>query len=192
MPALILGLVLFLGVHMLRVASEERRSAWIERLGEGPYKGLYSLAVTAGLVLITWGYAATRAAPVDLWWPPMWTRHLSSLLVLVAFVLVVAAYTPGSRIKAVVGHPMVLGTGVWSAAHLLANGRLADVLLFGGFLAWAIVLYAALLGRDRRSGKVGSTGAWSRDAIAIAVGAAMWAATAFWLHAAVIGVAPFV
>jgi uncharacterized membrane protein len=128
---------------------------------------------------------------VDLWSPPVWTRHVAALLTLPAFVLLAAAYVPGTRIKAAVGHPMVLGTKVWAFAHLISNGRLADVLLFGGFLAWSIVLYAASRRRDRRTSVRRVAGSASRDAIAVVAGLVAWAAFAFWLHGMLIGVRPF-
>ena len=191
MGMLVLGVVLFLGVHSVRVFAEDWRGSLIARRGEGTYKGLYSLASIVGFALIVWGYGLARTAPVDLWMPPVWTRHLSALLTIPAFVLLAAAYVPGTRIKAAVGHPMVLGVKTWAFAHLIANGRLADVVLFGGFLAWAVLLYIASRRRDRRNGTRYVAGPASRDMIAIAAGLAAWAAFAFWLHGALIGVRPF-
>ncbi|MFN7641877.1 MAG: NnrU family protein [Burkholderiales bacterium] len=191
MGMLVLGLVLFLGVHSVRVFADGWRGSLIARRGEGAYKGLYSLASIAGFALIVWGYGLARTAPVDLWLPPVWTRHLSALLTIPAFVLLAAAYVPGTRIKAAVGHPMVLGVKTWAFAHLIANGRLADVVLFGGFLAWAVLLYIASRRRDRRNGTRYVLGPASRDMIAIAAGLGAWAAFAFWLHGALIGVRPF-
>lgn len=191
MIVLVLGLVIFLGVHSVRIVADDWRGATLARVGEGTWKGVYSLLSVAGFVLIVWGYGLTRTAPVELWSPPVWTRHAASLLTLVAFVLLAAAYVPGTRIKAAVGHPMVVGTKVWAFSHLLANGRLADVVLFGAFLAWAVVLYAASRRRDRRLGIRYVAGPASRDAIAVAVGVAAWFAFALWLHAWLIGVQPF-
>jgi uncharacterized membrane protein len=191
MIVLVLGLVLFLGVHSVRVFADDWRAAQLAARGEGLWKGVYSLLSLAGLVLIVHGYGLARTAPVELWSPPVWTRHLASLLTLGAFVLLAAAYVPRTRIKAAVGHPMVLGVKVWALAHLLSNGRLADVVLFGAFLAWAVVLYGASRRRDRRQGTRYFTGPASRDAIAIVVGVLAWAAFAFWLHGALIGVRPF-
>lgn len=191
MGMLVLGLVLFLGVHSVRVFADGWRRSLIARRGEAAYKGLYSLASIAGFALIVWGYGLARTTPVDLWMPPVWTRHLSALLTIPAFVLLAAAYVPGTRIKAAVGHPMVLGVKTWAFAHLIANGRLADVVLFGGFLAWAVLLYIASRRRDRRAGTRYVAGPASRDMIAIAAGLAAWAAFAFWLHGVLIGVRPF-
>lgn len=191
MIVLVLGLVLFLGAHSVRIVADDWRGAQIAARGEGAYKGVYTLLSLVGLVLIVWGYGASRTAPVELYSAPVWTRHLAALLTLVAFVLLAAAYVPGTRIKAAVGHPMVLGVKVWAFAHLLANGRLADVALFGAFLVWAVVLYVASRRRDRRNGVTYPAGPASRDAIAVVAGVVAWAAFAFWLHAWLIGVRPF-
>jgi uncharacterized membrane protein len=191
MGMMLLGMVLFLGVHSVRIFADGGRESLIRRLGPGAYKGLYSLASIAGFVLIVWGYGLTRTAPVDLWMPPVWTRHVAALLTIPAFVLLAAAYVPGTAIKAAVGHPMVMGVKVWAFSHLIANGRLADVVLFGGLLAWAVLLYIASRKRDRRTGTRYVSGPVSRDVIAIVAGLAAWAAFAFWLHGALIGVRPF-
>jgi len=191
MIVLVLGLAIFLGVHSLRVFADDWRAAQIGRIGENAWKGLYSLFSLVGLVLIIWGYGLSRSTPVELWSPPVFTRHLSGLLMLLSFVLLAAAYVPGTRIQQVLGHPMVLGVKTWAFAHLIANGRLGDLVLFGAFLVWAIVLYAASRRRDRKAGTVRPRGSASRDALAVVIGIVAWAAFAFWLHAALIGVRPF-
>jgi uncharacterized membrane protein len=191
MIVLVLGLAIFLGVHSLRVFADDWRTAQMGRIGENAWKGLYSLFSLVGLVLIIWGYGLSRSTPVELWSPPVFTRHLSGLLMLLSFVLLAAAYVPGTRIRQVLGHPMVLGVKTWAFAHLIANGRLGDLVLFGAFLVWAIVLYAASRRRDRKAGTVRPRGSASRDALAVVIGIAAWAAFAFWLHAALIGVRPF-
>ncbi len=191
MIVLVLGLATFLGVHSLRVFADDWRTAQMGRIGENAWKGLYSLFSLVGLVLIIWGYGLSRSTPVELWSPPVFTRHLSGLLMLLSFVLLAAAYVPGTRIRQVLGHPMVLGVKTWAFAHLIANGRLGDLVLFGAFLVWAIVLYAASRRRDRKAGTVRPRGSASRDALAVVIGIAAWAAFAFWLHAALIGVRPF-
>ena len=149
MTLLILGLVLFFGMHSVRVLGEDGRNALRARLGEGGYKGLYTLVSLAGFALIVWGYGAARQAPVQLWVPEAWTRHLAALLTIPAFVLLVAAYVPGNSIKARLHHPMVLGIKTWAFAHLLANGMLAQALLFGSFLVWAALSFRAARQRDR-------------------------------------------
>jgi uncharacterized membrane protein len=192
MLLLLAGLVVFLGVHSLRIFAEPWRAAQIGRLGEGAYKGIYSLVSAAGLALIVIGYGQARAAPVVLWTPPLWSRHLSALLVLFAFVLLVAAYVPRNRIKAAVGHPMIVGVKIWAAGHLLANGSLADLLLFGGFLLWAVADFRAARARDRAQGRVRVRPALAADVATIVLGAALWAAFALYLHGWLFGVRPFV
>jgi uncharacterized membrane protein len=191
MALLVIGLALFLGVHSIRIFAEDWRTAARARLGEGPWKGLYSLVSIAGFVLIVWGYGASRAQPMDLWYPPTWTRHLAALLTVPSFVLLAAAYVPGTRIKAAVKHPMVASVKIWALAHLLANGRLADVVLFGAFLVWAVLDFRCARQRDRRDGVRYETGPITRDLLAVVVGAAAWALFAFGLHVRLIGVAPF-
>lgn len=191
MTMLLLGLVLFLGVHSLRVFAERSRTAWRQKLGENAFKGLVSVISIAGFVLIVWGYGAARLEPVALWGSPTWTRHLAALLTLPAFVLLVAAYVPGNAIKARLHHPMVLSVKVWAAAHLLANNTVADLWLFGGFLVWAALSYRAARQRDRAAGTVYPPGQAVPTLIALVAGVLAWAAFAFWAHAAWIGVRPF-
>jgi uncharacterized membrane protein len=191
MILLVLGLALFLGAHSTRIFAEGWRERRIAAMGVLPWKALYALVSLAGLVLIVYGYGEARAAPLVLWSPPAWTRHLAALLTLPAFVLVAAAYVPGNRLKARVGHPMVLGVKTWAVAHLFANGTLADVVLFGSFLAWAVLDFIAARKRDRAAGVRYAIAGAGRDAVVVVVGLAAWAAFAFWLHAALIGVRPF-
>ena len=191
MTLLILGLVLFLGVHSVRVFAEGWRAGARARLGEGAYKGLYTLASVAGLVLIVWGYGLARQQPVVLWLPPVWTRHLAALLTVPAFILLVAAYVPGNSIKAKVHHPMILGVKVWALAHLLANGMLADLLLFGGFLVWAALCFRAARQRDRAGEINYPPGRMGPTLATVGVGLLAWAGFAFWAHAVLIGVRPF-
>ncbi len=192
MSLLVLGLVIFLGVHSTRIVTDGWRAQMLQRLGEKPWKGLYSLASLVGFVLLVYGYALARQAPVVLYAPPLWMRHLTALLTIPAFVLLVAAYVPGTRIKrAAGGHPMLVGVKTWAFAHLLANGTLHDVVLFGAFLAWAVVDYASCRRRDRAAGRVYVVGPVMRDATAVAIGLIAWAVFAFWLHGVLIGVRPF-
>lgn len=191
MVYLIFGLILFLGVHSVRVVADDWRSSQIARLGEGPWKGLYSLASLLGFVLIVWGYGQARLDPAILWSPPAWTRHLLPPLTLLTFVLVAAAYVPGTRIKAWLGSPMVLGVKLWAFAHLIANGTLAGTVLFGSFLVWAIVDFGSARRRDCAGGVTYAEGSLARDALAVLAGVAAWAAFAFWLHDWLIGVRPF-
>jgi uncharacterized membrane protein len=191
MTLLLLGLALFLGVHSTRIVADDWRTATIARVGEKPWKGIYSLLSIAGFVLLVIGYGAARQSPVVLFAPPVWTRHLAALLTIPAFVLLAAAYVPGNAIKRAVGHPMMAGVKVWALAHLIANGTLADVLLFGTFLAWAVLGFIAARRRDRAAGTTYPAGPGSRTAIAVVVGLVAWAVFAFALHRPLIGVAPF-
>lgn len=191
MTVLVLGLVLFLGVHSVRIVAEEWRAATLERVGEKAYKGLYTVLSLAGFGLLVWGYGLARHEPVVLWGqPPVWTRHLASLLTLAAFVLLVAAYVPGNAIKAKLHHPMVLGVKVWAFAHLIANNTLADLLLFGSFLLWAVLDFRSARRRDRAAGTVIAAGPASRTVVTVVVGVLAWAAFAFWGHRILIGVSP--
>ena len=191
MSLLILGLIVFLGAHSVRVFADSWRKGQIARIGEGPWKGLYSLVSIAGFALLIWGYGRARADTAVLWQPPSWTYYLAALFTLAAFVLVAAAYVRGTRIKSALHHPMLLGVKSWAFGHLIANGTLADVVLFGGFLVWAIVDFAASRRRDRIAGTTYPAGTVARDAIAIAIGVVAWAVFAFYLHERWIGVRPF-
>jgi uncharacterized membrane protein len=188
MTLLILGLALFLGVHSIRIVADSWRSQQAGRVGLMTWKAIYSLLSLAGLVLIIWGYRATRLAAVELWSPPQWLRLPASLLMLLAFVLLAAAYVPRNHLKAGVGHPMVVGVKVWAFAHLLTNGTLGDVMLFGAFLAWAVLDFRALRRRDRASGRSDPPGALIGDLATVAVGVGAWAVFAWYLHLRLIGV----
>lgn len=191
MLVLVIGLLMFLGVHSTRMFAPQWRAKTIDRKGLGLWKGLYSVVAVIGLIMIVWGYGQARLDPVLLWMPPVWTRHLAALLTIPAFILLVATYVPHTHIKARVGHPMLLGVKFWAIAHLVANGMLADLLLFGGFLAWAVALYIVSRKRDRMAGVRYPKGQISRDAITVVVGLALWVAFALWLHGMLIGVKPF-
>lgn len=141
MAELILGLVLFLGVHALRVFAGGTREKLIGAMGPFVFKAFYGIVSIIGLLLIVSGYAAARIEPVVLYTPPMGLAHASSLLTLIAFILLAAAYIPGNIILKKLKHPMTLAVKVWAFAHLLSNGTLADVLLFGGFLVWSVLVY---------------------------------------------------
>lgn len=190
MTALIIGLLLFFSTHSSRIFAEDNRNRYIEHYGMKKWKLAYSMVSIVGLSLMIWGYGQARMDPVVLWMPPLWTRHLAALLTLPAFVLVVAAYVPATLIKARLGHPMVAGVKLWALAHLLANGTLADVLLFGSFLVWAIMSFTHARRRDRAQGVV-REGRLARDAVALIVGLVAWFVFVRYLHLALIGVAPF-
>jgi uncharacterized membrane protein len=187
---LVIGLIVFLGTHAFSMARGSRASL-IGRIGEGPYKGLYSVASLAGIVLISIGYGQYRAAGyIPVWDPPVWTRHLSLLLVWFAFVFFVAAYLPG-RIKRTLKHPMLAGLKVWALAHLIANGDLGSILLFGSILAWAILARISVKRRDvaaQHGGPAAPPAGLRNDALAVAIGTVAYLAFAFWLHPLLIGV----
>ena len=191
MSLLILGLILFLGIHSIRIFADGLRSRQVEKFGLLGWKAIYSIIALLGFVLIIYGYGEARLAPVVVWTPPVWTRHLAALLTIPAFILLVAAYVPGTRIKQKVGQPMVASVKIWAFAHLLANGTLADVLLFGAFLAWAVLDLISANRRDRAAGVVYATGPLSRDISAVVIGLAAWVVFALWLHGPLIGVRPF-
>ena len=190
MLLLILGLILFLGMHSARLFAANKRASFIAAKGPLAWKGLYALVSIVGFVLIIYGYGQARMSPTWLWISPVWTRHLAALLTIPAFILIVATYVPGSCIKARVGHPMLLGVKFWALAHLIANGSLADLLLFGGFLAWATALFVVSRKRDRAAGVSYGKGKPVMDAVVVVVGLVAWAAFAFYLHGAWIGVKP--
>lgn len=191
MSLLTLGLAVFLGAHSIRIFADDWRTRRIAALGEARWKGLFSLVSAAGLGLVVWGYGQSRAEALALWEPARWTGHLTAALTLPAFVLIAAAYVPGSRIRAALGHPMILGVKLWAFAHLVSNGRAGDLLLFGAFLAWAIADFAAARRRDRRAAARRPAGSAAGDAAVVGVGGAAWAAFAWLLHGPLIGVRPF-
>ena len=190
MPLLIAGLIVFLGVHSVRIFADDWRAAQIARAGPKVWKVGYALLSLIGLVLIVYGYGLARQTPIVLYATPAWTRHSAALLTLGAFVMIAAAYVPETHIKARIRHPMVAGVKVWAFAHLLANGSLADVILFGSFLAWALLNYSAALRRDRAANVGYVIGPMSRDVTAVAIGVITWAVFTFWLHGWLIGVRP--
>jgi uncharacterized membrane protein len=183
----ILGLALFLGIHSTRAFADGWRAATIARIGEGPWKAIYSVLSIAGFILLAWGYGQARQQ-LPLWDPPAFMRHVTALLMLPVFVLFVAAYVPRNGIKAKVHHPQVLSVKLWAFAHLLSNGNLADVLLFGGFLAWAILSFTAARKRDRAAGKVYPAGTVQGTIACVITGLAIYAAFVMGLHAWLIGV----
>ena len=185
---LVIGLVVFLGVHSLRIVADDWRTRTLARVGEGTWKGLYSVVSVAGFALLVWGYGQARLASPVLYDPPLFTRHITGLLMLLALVLVVAAYVPANHLKAAVGHPMLAGVKVWAFAHLLSNGRLADVVLFGAFLAWAVVDFMVSRRRDRLAGTGYPAGRVTRTGLVLILGAVAWAALSMGLHRWLIGV----
>lgn len=191
MILLIAGLWLFFGFHSVRLLAPEMRDRAVARIGEPNWKLVYSGASLTGLILVALGYSDTHLNPIHLWVPPLWTRHVAALLMLPAFILLAATYVRGSVLRERIGHPMLAGTKLWALAHLLANGTLGDVVLFGSFLVWATLSFSASRKRDRVQGISRPAGRWSRDLIAIVVGALTWFAFATYLHGVLFGVRPF-
>lgn len=188
MTLLILGLVIFLGIHSVSIVAPAWRDAQFAARGEAAWKGAYSVIAGIGLVLLIYGYGVARQSPVVLYVPPTWLRHLALLLLVPVFPLFLAAYLPG-RIKTVTKHPMLVATKLWAVAHLLANGTLADVLLFGGFLAWAVADRISLKRRPVRAIRTAPASPLN-DVIAVVAGLALYAAFVLWLHQWLIGVSP--
>jgi uncharacterized membrane protein len=188
MGLLILGLVIFLGVHSVGMIAPPWRERMVTRLGEVPWKGLYSAASLVGFVLIVWGYGLARQEPVPLWAPPTGLRHVALLVMLPAFPLLLAAYLPG-RIQTATKHPMLAAVKLWAFAHLLANGNLADLILFGSFLAWAVADRISL--KHRVVPPVhGAPQGKANDAIAVLGGLILYGAFIGVLHAWLFGVSP--
>jgi len=200
MTWLILGLVLFLGAHSTRIFADAWRTRTLEAWGEKPFKAVYALVSLLGFYGLIVGYAEVRLEPVFLWQPPIATRHISLLLMLFASILLVATYIPANHFKVRLGHPMVLSVKVWALAHLLSNGNVADLILFGAFLAWSVMNFKSARARDRA--KADSQAQVSDEIaqptppklsatlIAVVVGAVLWGLITFVLHAQVVGVSP--
>ena len=200
MAWLILGLVLFLGAHSTRIFAENWRQAILERLGEKAYKGVYTLVSLVGFGLMVFGFDQVRWDSPLLWAPPVWVKHAAALLMLLSLVLLASAYTPRNAIKVKLHHPMVLSVKVWALAHLLANPRLADVVLFGAFLLWSVLNFRAARQRDRlaaASEQAGEGSAALQPEIsisatwrAIGIGVVVWAFLLSRGHTWLFGVSP--
>lgn len=188
MGLLILGLIIFLGIHSLSIVNEPLRNRLAKSMGEGGFKGLYSLIAIVGLVLIVWGYGAARLEPTLLYSPPGWLRHLAMLLLVPVFPLLFAAYFPG-RISRTLKHPMLVAVKLWAVAHLLANGMAHDVLLFGGFLVWAVVDRISLKRRTPRDIPTLPAKPFN-DVVAVVGGLLVYVIFVLWAHQWLIGVPP--
>jgi uncharacterized membrane protein len=190
MLILALGLVIFLGLHSTRIVAEGGRDKAIARLGEGPWKGIYSLLSLVGFVLIVWGFAEARQDAALLWAPPVWARHVTILLMLFSMILLAAYGFKRSHIAVAVHHPMVLSIAIFAAAHLLANGSTADLLLFGAFLVWALADLFSSYARDRRNAVVYPSPEWGATIGALVVGVVLWGVLIGGLHLWLFGVSP--
>lgn len=192
LAVMIAGLALFIGTHVF-VTFRAARAALVARLGEGPYKLGFSLVAAIGIGLIAYGFGLYQATDwIPVWDPPSWTRHVVALLMAPATILVVAAYVPG-HIKRTLRHPMLAGVKLWAAAHLLANGDLGSIVLFGSILGWAVFDRLAVKRREATSGAADGAAAagWRNDVVAVVVGLLVYLALGFVFHPLVIGVPAF-
>jgi uncharacterized membrane protein len=193
MTQLILGLILFLGAHSVRIWADGWRNQTIEAYGEKTFKGVHALVSLLGFYLLVVGYGEARLQTVALWNPPVFTKHISMLLMLFSSILLMAAYVPRNHLKMRLDHPMVLSVKVWALSHLLANGNLADLLLFGSFLMWAVLNFRSARARDRlllAENQSTDQPKMLATLITLVGGMAIWALITFVLHAKVVGVAP--
>ena len=207
MTQLILGLILFLGAHSVRIWADGWRNQTIEAYGEKTFKGVYALVSILGFYLLVVGYGEARLQTVALWNPPIFTKHISLLLMLFSSILLMATYIPRNHFKMRLGHPMVLSVKVWALSHLLANGNLADLVLFGSFLIWAVLNFRSARARDRAlllhlnvtEDAAGEPLAETESTnqpkllstiITLVSGIATWALITFVLHAKIVGVSP--
>ncbi|CAN5921332.1 NnrU family protein [soil metagenome] len=189
MSLFVVGLVLFLGIHSVSIFAPAWRDAQVAQRGEPAWKGIYSVISIAAFVMLVYGYGMARQSPVVIYSPPTMLRHIALLLMVPVFPLLFAAYLPG-RIKSAAKHPMLLATKIWAAAHLLANGTLVDVLLFGGFLAWAVADRIAAKRRTVARVVPGAPSSKVNDMIAVVGGLAVYGVFLFWGHRVLIGVSP--
>lgn len=186
MLQLIIGLVLFLGVHSVSIVAPTWRERMVTRLGAGAWRGLYTVLSIAGFAALIWGYGIARTDPTILYVPPTWLRYVAALLILPVFPLLFAFLLP-SRLRTLAKHPLLLATKLWAFAHLLANGSLADVLLFGSFLVWAIADRISVKHRPAKSAAARPVSKVN-DAVAIIAGLALYVLFLVRLHATIIGV----
>jgi uncharacterized membrane protein len=188
MSILIIGIAIFLGMHSISIVSPELRARAVASMGPNRWRGVYSLVSAAGFILILYGYHLARQAPVVLYMPPAWMRHLTLLLMLPVFPLIFAAYLPG-RIKTALKHPMLASVKFWAFAHLLSNGMLADVILFGAFLVWAICDRISFKHRPPQVIRTAAPGRFN-DAIAVIAGLGLYVFFILWAHVRLFGVSP--
>lgn len=191
MTYLILGLFLLLGMHSVRIVANDWQTRTRARLGPARWRVLYSLVSVIGLGLTVWGFGLVRQQPVQLWNPPTGMRHLALLLTVLSFVLLAAAYVPGNRIKARIHHPMSAAVALWALAHLLSNGNLGHLVLFGSFLVWSILALVTASKLDMQAHTRHARGNTGATGITVALGVSAWVGFTLWLHGLLIGVRPF-
>jgi uncharacterized membrane protein len=190
MALLVLGLIIFLGVHSTRIFADGWRTQMVGRIGAGPWKGLYALVSVLGFIVLVIGFRQARVESLVLYTTPAWTKHLTAVLMILAMVLFVSAYVPRNWFRARWHHPQVLSVKVWAIAHLLAVGVLVDVVLFGALLLWAVASFSAARRRDRENGTVYAPPNAIGTAVAVALGLVAWSVFALLLHGPLIGVRP--
>lgn len=187
MLPLILGLIIFLGIHSVRMVAPDWRDGRVAAMGEGPWKGVYTLVSVIGFVLIIWGYGRAWAVAPVLYEPPTWMRHVAALLMFFSFVSAMVSAFPAGRLKPALKHPLLLSVKIWAFAHLLANGDLAAIILFSSFLAWAV---ADRISLKRRGAPVPKPGPAQWDVLAVVAGAVLYVLFVWKLHLWLIGVPP--
>lgn len=185
MLLLILGLIVFLGIHSVRIVAPQWRDARLAAMGESGWKGVYSLVSLAGLVMIVWGFSIARGETGMLYYPPAWTRHIAMALMLFAFVALMVSVLPAGRLKPALKHPTLVSTKAWAVAHLLVNGETSSVILFGAILAWAVW---DRISEGRRNSPLPAPGPVKWDVISVVGGVALFALFVWWLHEWLIGV----
>lgn len=190
MLTLVIGLFLFLGIHSVRIFADPFRTAFVEAQGVGKWKGLYSIISILGFVLIVVGYGQAKVENVVIWTPPLWTWHVTISLTLIAFVFMTSAYVPNNAIKAYLKDPMILGVKTWAFAHLISQGSLAGMLMFGCFLIWAIFDFKSC--RARRAGieAIEQNSSKLMTLMTLLVALALWVIMLFYGHALIIGIHP--
>ena len=188
MIVLILGLILFLGIHSLRIVAPGWRDARFAAMGEGPWKGVYSLVAIVGLVLLIWGYGLARPEAMFFYEPPSWMKHAVALLMLIALIIFMVSQLPAGKMKPALKHPMLLSVKIWAFAHLAANGDLASILLFGSFMVWAV---ADRISLGKRDAPLPQEGPVTWDIVAIVAGVVIYLLFVWQLHAWLFGVLPF-
>lgn len=187
---MIVGLAVFIGTHVI-TTRRDTRAALIARAGEGPYRIAYSVASIVGVVLIGWGFGLYRATGwIDVWYPPAWTRHVTVALVWISIICITAAYFPG-RIKATLKHPMLVGVKLWALAHLISNGDLGSIILFGAILGWAVFDRISLKRRTDPGAPPIPIGGAAKDVVAVIGGTVLFLALGFLFHPYVVGVPAF-
>lgn len=190
MLILVLGLVLFLGVHSIRIFADGWRTATMARMGAAPWKGIYAILSIVGFVILVIGFRMARQESLVLYVTPAWMKHLTAVLMMVAFVLFFAAYVPRNWFRWKLHHPQALSVKIWSVAHLLSVGVLADVVLFGSFLVWAVLSFSAARRRDRANNAVYAPYSAIGTVVTVALGLVGWSIFALLLHGPLIGVRP--